>query len=75
MHNQDLQSRSFGGIASVSQSATQMKAHAKGKSVSQFLLSKIANVSTILNANTDMALYGFHFASNSMSAVHLRGLS
>ena len=31
MHDQDPQSRSFGGIASVSQSATQMKAHAKGK--------------------------------------------
>ena len=30
---------------------------------------------TILDANTDMALYGFHFASNSTSAVHLRGLS
>ena len=43
--------------------------------VSQFLLSEIANVSTILNANTDVALYGFHFAGNSMSAVHLRGLS
>ena len=34
MHNQDLQSRSFGGIASVSQSVTQMKAHAEGKKIS-----------------------------------------
>ena len=31
MHNKDLQTRSFGGIASVSQSVAQMKAHAKGR--------------------------------------------
>ena len=34
MHNKDLQTRPFGGNASVSQSVTQMKAHAKGKKIS-----------------------------------------
>ena len=34
MHNKDLQTRSFGGIASISHSVTQTKAHAKGKKIS-----------------------------------------